>query len=652
MNKSLILLLALYILTSCSSTLNKNNQPPLWLSDSYRNNYFPKDKYYLVFNEKKIEYFSSKSKEEIKKEFRNELENQLVKQIQDKISIRTASTDLQTDNTKIDYISSVIRETSQSASAKLMDKKEESFIENKKISMMIYVKKSDLINGYYSILNENIGSLKNNINYYLSHDKEEGISPFGDLNTEFKTIQEDLDIYTILSASDPNSLEFGSITNAFNTLSSLFLQLNVKYGYDKMKIDSLINEADIMYQREAGFENIMDKLNDALLYDPTNIKVLDKKKDYNQKWVDKLSLSLNSKEINKEYSDAIIILDKLIAIDIKKETLYKEKQKNIIKLFFNETIDKINKLIKNNSITESTNLIDQISKYSYVNSNAFNKVKFELDKIIIENSVITIENYIYEKNYDQAAIDCKNNLISYPDNRELQNLLERIEDLIQAKKKQELKDSRSTRYVIELNYSASHIPEIVQNKNSLQPTKLDISKIDISKPLPYYQVGLYRKINIKEKQNELNSKHKFSYSQIGLKAGYLDLSTYNFQNNTTSSLGGTFVYTPSRLIQLEVSYIWRRFFQFNIGAVNETLPEIKSDFSKVSKQTNYLCSTIGFRIPFNFIHLTADVTGLSDGKDVIKLYAKAGISINIGLSKRYNGEDKKYIKNEVKKLKN
>ena len=651
MLKNFLLIFVFFCLFSCSSTLNKNKQSPMWLSESYRNNYFPKDQYYLVFNEKKSEYFSSKSKVEIKKEFRIELENQLVKQIQDKISVRTASTDLQTDNNKIDYISSVLRETSQSASAKLMDKKEEFFIEKKKISMMIYVKKSDLIKGYYSILTAKIGSLKNNISYYLSHDKEEGIPPFGDLNTEFKTIQEDMDIYTILSASDPNSLEFESITYDFNTTSSLFLQFNVKYGYDKMKIDSLINEADRMNQNGASFENIMDKLNAALLYDPTNTKVLDKKKDYNQKWVDKLSLSLNSKEINKEYSEAIIILDKLIAIDIKKETLYKEKQKNIIKLFFNETIDKINKLIKNSSIIESTSLINEISKYSYVNSDAFNKVKFELDKIIIENSVITIENYIYEKNYDQAAIDCKNNLISYPDNRELRNLLERVEDLIQAKKKQELKDSRSTRYVIELNFSASHIPEIVQNKNSLQPTKFDISKINISQPSPYYQVGLYRKINIKDKQNELNSKHKFSYSQIGLKAGYLDLSTYNFPNNTIFPVGQTFLHTPSKLIQLEVSYILRRFFQFNIGVVNETLPEIKSDLSIISKQNNYLCSTIGFRIPFNFIHLTADVTGLSDGKDVVKLYAKAGISINIGFSKRYNGEDKKYIKNEVNKFK-
>ena len=646
MLKFFLSIFVFFCLLSCSSILNKNKQPPKWLSDSYRNNYFPKDQYYLVFNEKKLEYFSSKSKEEIKKEFSIELENQLVKQIQDKISIRTASMDLQTDNNKIDYISSVLRETSQTASAKLMGKKEESFIEKNKISMMIYVKKTDLVKGYSSILTAKIGSIKNKINYYLSRNKEEGISPLGDLNTEFKSIQEDMDIYTILSAPDPN------LTNDFNTISSLFLQLNVKYGYDKMKIDSLINEADRMYQNGDSFENIMDKLNDALLYDSTNIKVLDKKKEYNQKWTNKLTLSLGSKEINKEYSDAIIILDKLIAIDINKESVYREKQKNVIKLFFNETIDKINKLIKNSSIIESTSLINEISKYSYVDSDAFNNVKSELDKIIIENSVSTIENYIYEKNYDQAAIDCKNNLISYPDNRELRNLLDKVVDLIQAKKKQELKDSRPTRYVIELNFSASHLPEIVQNKNS--PTKFDISKINISQPLPYYQVGLYRKINIKDKQNELNSKHKFSYSQIGLKAGYLDLSTYKFQNNTIFPVGETFLHTPSKLIQFEVSYILRRFFQFNIGVVNETLPEIKSDLSIISiisKQNNYLCSTIGFRIPFNFIHLTADVTGLSDGKDVVKLYAKAGISINIGFSKRYNGEDKKYIKNEVNKFK-
>jgi hypothetical protein len=91
---------------------------------------------------------------------------------------------------------------------------------------------------------------------------------------------------------------------------------------------------------------------------------------------------------------------------------------------------------------------------------------------------------------------------------------------------------------------------------------------------------------------------------------------------------------------------------FNLGYLMETLPEIKTDLSIGSKETKYFCSTVGFRIPFDFIHLTADVTGFSNGNQIAKVYAKAGISINIGLSKKFNGEDKKYIENEVAKIRN
>jgi hypothetical protein len=91
---------------------------------------------------------------------------------------------------------------------------------------------------------------------------------------------------------------------------------------------------------------------------------------------------------------------------------------------------------------------------------------------------------------------------------------------------------------------------------------------------------------------------------------------------------------------------------FNFCFLKETLTLVNSDTTITGIEQNYLCSTVGLRIPFDFIHLTADVTGFSDGNAIAKVYAKAGISINIGLNKKFNGEDKKYITNEVSKLRN
>jgi hypothetical protein len=161
-------------------------------------------------------------------------------------------------------------------------------------------------------------------------------------------------------------------------------------------------------------------------------------------------------------------------------------------------------------------------------------------------------------------------------------------------------------------------------------------------------------INLKlaeEKNINFSGNHKFSYSQIGVRLGYLDLSKQPFVNNFISP-STTFYYNQSKVTQIEASFIWRRFFMFNLGYLTETLPEVKSDLSIVSKENSYLCSTIGLRIPFDFIHLTADVSGYSNGNDTAKVFAKAGISINIGFSKKFNGEDKKYIENEVSLIRN
>lgn len=644
MNKLLILIISFYFLTSCSSTINKDNEKPKWLNENYRSKVFPSDNYYVHFEERKLSFFSGTLIKDIKAEFSKDLEVQIVKQIVEKISFTTNSSELQTENNKIDYISSVLRESSHSASAALMGKRDDFYIDKqtKSIYGLIYVKKSELAKGYYSSISNKINLLEGKID--LAKNNSIDNSQLKEYNNENKIIQSELEIYSIIiSGTDKNLID------KYNKMYTSLSKLNSIHGNDSGRIEALIIEADKMYQNQDSFENIIDKLDEALLYDSSNVKVLDKKKYYTQKWVSKLSLSLNSKEINKEYSEAISILDKLIVVDINNEPVYKEKQKNIIELYYNETIEKIKSLIKNNSIYESQNLINQVSKYSYVNVESYNKVKLEFDKIIIENSIRNIENLIYEKNYEQAAIVCKNSLQTYPDNKQLKNLFDKNLDLIQQKKKEELKEMRPTRYVIELNYSMSHLPELIQNNTSNESTKFDFSNIDISKPIAYYQLGLYRKIKIIKSKN--NSKSKFSYSQIGIKGGYMDLSTHYFQN-ITGSQTTTFLYNPSKLIQIEASYILRRFFQFNIGVINETLPEINTDLSVKSKQNNYFCSTIGFRIPFGFIHLTTDLTGFTDGKETVKLYAKAGISINIGLSKRYNSQDKKYIENEVLNLKN
>jgi uncharacterized tellurite resistance protein B-like protein len=460
-------------------------------------------------------------------------------------------------------------------------------------------------------------------------------------------IQNDIEVYTIIiSATDYNLME------KYNNMYLSYSKLNAAFWNDSKIIESLINEADQLYQNESSFESIIAKLNEALLYDANNAKVLVKIKDFKSKWTAKLTSELNSKTSNKDYLSAIKILDKLVLVDQNNDAVYREKQKNLIEDYFRETAFNIKNLVKNGSLNEGLKQLNDISKYSYVDLDEFNDIKSQLEAISIDNEIGTIENHIYNKNYELAASVCKKNLILYPKNKKLIQLFEEVLTLISENKKTELMKTHPTRYVVEFNYSLSHLPEIIQDKNNPNsPPPLDVSKIDLSNQLGYFQLGLYKKINIKEKYSNSGDKHKFSYSQFGVRVGYLDLSKQPFYSYV-SSLPNTFYCKQSKITQLEASFIWRRFFMFNLGYLSETLPEIKTDFSIISNEKNYFCSTIGFRIPFNFIHLTADITGFSNGNEIIKVYTKVGVSINIGLSKKFNGEDKKYIENEVSKIRN
>ncbi|WP_396209286.1 hypothetical protein [Flavobacterium sp.] len=645
MKKFILSLVSLLLFYSCGVFKKSAIIQPKWVNESYRAQFFPDDEYYIYFEEKNIKEFTSQSTKDIKLEFGRELKNQLVKQIVEKISFSTTSSELQTENNKIDYISSVLRESSQTATATLIGSREEYYIDNKmnSISAIIYVKKSILAKGYSSILNSKIELLKGKIDQYIKYDSSEENSPLNSINLELISIQNEMEIYAILVENKDSEL-----INKYNNMYESYRVLNSKFGNDANKIESLINQADELYLAQAGFESILAKLNEALLYDATNAKVINKKNEYKNRWVSVLTSDLNSKISIKEYQSAISIIDKLLVVDPNNENVYAEKKRNIIVDYFRFTLTNIKKLINNGSLFEAIKQLNQISKYAYVDIKEFEKIKSEIENISIDNAISVSQNYIFEKKYDEALNHCKQNLILYPTNRELQKILNEVLELISKKKKLELLQSRPTRYVFEINYSLSHLPLIVQDKNIEQNDPIDFSNVDFGNKLGCFQFGLYRKVNIKLKEVNFGKNSKFHYSQLGLRTSFLDLSNNLFYDDN----GIPFSYGKSNIMQIEASFIWRRFFMFNLGYLKETLPLINANTTITGLENNYFCSSIGIRIPFDFIHLTADVTGYSDSGKIIKAYAKAGVSINIGFSKKYNLDDEKYIENELISLKN
>ena len=353
------------------------------------------------------------------------------------------------------------------------------------------------------------------------------------LNSEINTIKDQMEIYTIIS-SYPDS----SLNKKYSELIINLTRLNSQYGDLKLKINSLIKEADEMYQNQNNFESVISKLNEALLYDPSSVLVISKRNDYLSKWILKLTTELNASIINKDFKTSLEISEKLILIDRNNESVYKQNQNNLINSYFKESINKIKSLLRNGSVKESFKLLNDITKYSYVNYDEFKAVKLELESSIIDDAIRTINNKIYESKPDEALTICTEILKEYPDNKSLKDLQNKILDNISANEKKGLLETRSTHYIVELNYSFSKFPETFSfNSTSAQPSAQDIFNIDLNNAISNYQFGLYRKINIKDRLSNSSKKHKFSYSQIGIRASYLNTSTYNFQS--VSSTGNS-----------------------------------------------------------------------------------------------------------------
>lgn len=649
MIRYLFSLVLIFILSSCSISL-KSNKKPDWLDDNYRKKHFPSEKYYVVFSEKNNSDFSTKNKSEREVELRKELESKLIKGIVDKISVSMTSTEQQIGNTNYEFVSSVLLKTNQSSSAVLFEKQENFYINKRKntLSGIIYVKKTALAKGYKLKIDAEISYLLSRIKN-LNSKENEAISPLAAINVEFNNIKDDIEKYTIIASINDNELNI-----KFNELSKEFTQLKFKYEDTTLKVINLLLEVDKLYNSNLNnlvnsnlFEDISNKLEEALIYDPGNMQVLAKKDHYKSLWIKFLKEDKNEKIRKEEYQSAIKILDRLIILDNTNDQLHLKEQKDLIINYFNKTINDIESFSKNDNISTCFVLLDQISKYSYVNIEKFQNTKVKIDNSYIDKKIKEIQNLAYKSDFLGAADVCKTTLKIYPDNMELKDEFDKILISIKKEKKIEFKKTRPTRYVVELNYSLANVPLIIKD-NSVSPSiKVDLSKVDFNNPLAYYQFGLYRKINIKDKLKFVNSKRSFAYSQVGLRYGYLNMSNYPFLNPTDNS---KFFFKNSKLIQLEASFIWRRFFMFNIGYVSETLPEITVGNNIITKSNNYLCSTVGLRFPIRSVHLTTDFTGFKDPNSIIKLYAKAGVSLNIGLSKKYNKEDKKYIENEVLKL--
>lgn len=627
-----------FTIYSCTAISNKQETyAPEWAKETSRNFLFPPKQFYYTVSKKNTTNFSSKVQKDYIDELKRELEANLVKEIFEEISLSSVVTEVQTTNKSTEYVSSAVNQSSRKTSLNLFDKKFEFYTDKKKgyILGILYLNKSKLAEGYKKFLSGKIDELN-----YLMDAKNKNVS---DIKEKFKNLSNQMEVYNVI-----NDLKDDETRKNYSDLLKKYSENNNSISEFNEKIINLINSAEEQYSQK-NYAGSLGNFNEVLLYDSTNEIAIKRKKEILNEWISVLNKKISVNLSNNDYKSALNDLDALMSIDKSNESVYKITQQNIVE----KTIFYIKEILKKGLVTDANKIYEEIIPYYYTNTIAFDKLKVDIDVYNVENAIKSINNAIYEKEYEQALRLTMAGVKKYPNDNSLSVKMNDIEGKLLDKKKTELLNLRPTRWIFELNYSMATMPLQFQTSPQNEDQKFNMSKIDTKNLLPHYQIGLYKKVAIRDLDSGQGSykKHKFSYSQLGVRIGMLNAAKYPFETQTSPA--EKYTYDKAQLFHVEASYIWHSFLMFNVGYLMETLPEVQVNNTIKEAKANYFSSTVGLRLPFsNPFHLTGEVTGFSQDGKTVKIFAKAGISWNIGFGRKYTHDDEVYIQNEIAKIKN
>jgi hypothetical protein len=282
-------------------------------------------------------------------------------------------------------------------------------------------------------------------------------------------------------------------------------------------------------------------------------------------------------------------------------------------------------------VISSCGTSNKLSSSNNKNSNAFDK---KIEDLKIDKSLETVNQKIYLNDYEGALASLDSLNAIYPKNDVINTKTEQVINTIYSKRKKEILKNKPTRNVIEFNFGLATTPNqfITDNKFKITDQKYILDDLFSS-----FQLGLYKKFKIRDRNNRLSSA-KYKYSQAGIRIGYVNPNSgvYNLKGDTIRNFN-------SKIGTISASLIARRFLMINFGIVS-FLDSTGRNFSN----NNYGFGEIGIRIPFGPIHFTSDVSTISNFDRIYQVFFKFGMSVNIGVNKRFNSSDAMFLRNKIK----
>ena len=638
--KLLLYLLLFVIITSISSCRVEKSYIKSWTNDEYRISRYPSSEYFVEYLESR--YLKKSDYEKQISDFKHRLKEQLAQKIYTNIVSNSTSVQYQQkDNAGITYTSRSAFNSIQSSNLRLNNSTDEFYIDkrNKKIKGVIYIRKEDMAKTYFSIILEELATAKEMVNKgaYGITDEQKG-QIIRNVDGKITQIDTDKMILSLISDNDSRDLK-DVVDNNYSELQQLYSRLKMGYNSDRDKVKQLLVEAKRDYNNN-DFQAAIRKLDECLIYDALNTDAIALKNEYVSAYLSQLSVELDKNEGTENYEVALPLIDRIVKLDNRLAEKYKIKRLELSDKRFRQLADQIKARIRIKDLNTCIDLLNDLDPYSYIDVSEYNKLKNEIDDLKIEKSIREIEIMVSNKDFYNAISKCNEMLKLYPKEFHFEDIASNISEEIYIMKKKEILDSRPTRYLAELNFSLSNPPAWVYD-NETGINESIVKNIDLSHLLSNIQFGLYRKIGIKPSAFSTADKPKFTYSEIGIRAGMLDFSNYS------SSADDQNYIVPNYLVQLEASVIISRIVMFNAGVAIDPV-----DLNSIDLQNNtkYVTSSLGIRIPFGPVSLSTTISGYSNFNQFTRAYLSAGLSLNVGFSKRFNSKDSHSIKMQVENL--
>lgn len=327
-------------------------------------------------------------------------------------------------------------------------------------------------------------------------------------------------------------------------------------------------------------------------------------------------------ELNENFDAAIKTLDSLVKLDVELLKKYSSKLNDLRKRKFDLLINKVEKLIEYKTISgeQLKNYMSQLKDLKDVDPNKFNKIKASTDKRLLDYEMKLIKSDIYNKNFTKALTEIPIIKSTYDKTRKIEAFEREIDRKIYKHYKNNLLENRPRLYNIE---QSVFLMTPAKNIDSYQSNNYNLNI--------NYSIGLYRRFNIKPKNNLGN----YKYSTIGFKLDYLDSKqTFNINDSIIFERNNTF-------INYQLSFGIRKFIFIDLGYLSFT------DKSLTSLYTGAL----SFYIPFGYLSFGINAKYLTDFKQTYNLMTGVGIKFNFGLKKKFNSNDKNEIQTSIIKLK-